>query len=743
MEKMNSDPSTDRRFTADKVTDTVHIDPPTIEAETKIARDLSTDAETKRKSSDSGLGEAKKKMKLEEKPISSSKADHDKRNRDDAKTTNYSSDADSGRSVLSSDLVDYVDSDGNVVERDPGIIDYVDDIYGDSDAEDKSGAEAESVPDGKIPDEIVSKYLALGALPSKVDPLKCLTNAEKRELENCFQIDKHGWREDWIGNLAFADQDIANPDGKSRAKGKKALFRWAEKGKLSRKLLNNLLRIVYNLKETPQQAKNVLASADPKSVHDIQDAVRRVSYDPIVLRQDGWTTAKSSAPIGASGGPYRIGEMVFWQGYTGVVIAYLHDDHLGDLWKAMWLKEFDTFDLEAEELDDAKRRHDRRNKLKEQKEAPKQAQTENEGARRSGRSSSADFTVKGIEHGIVLGVSYSRGSRPGVFWPARVMHFSEMRSQARRGSQKQKVDVVFLAPYWNATPSSSSGRKESYSESLSRHGSSIFSSGPLFELETIDASYESIQEYPYSGNGGLDIDQLRTSFKFVGLPKAAFPRYVDAHRLALGLRTHSQNVMKSTVNSDDLHLTTAGLFEAHPIAAQTAHFPEAILHLPFHHILSQLPGTDSEDSSNPFDDSESNEEPVLRFGAMLDSMKPPNCWGLGEDVNRTTETPQGATMTAIFFRSSKISLNIDASGDVPSVSLDQFTSGLTSFNSLLSENDKESSMCALLVQNLSQLLGKIPIDSSEFQSLSLDVKRDRCKALIKLWIAVKVRVRRV
>eukprot|EP00980_Cylindrotheca_fusiformis_P029153 scaffold22740_cov139-Cylindrotheca_fusiformis.AAC.7 len=704
---MNSDINTKRTLLEDNLPNGMRID------HSIVVGTKSTQENNKRKGSDSELGDAKKRIKTKQSPDRSSPANTDKHN---------------GGGIKSADLRERTengDSDDMGTNRN-------------SDANADSATEqSQSDADDGMREEIVSKYLELHALPADVEPLRSLTNAEKKELENCLHISKHGWREDWIGNLAFADKDIPNPDGKSREKGKKALFRWAERGKLSRKLLNNLLRFVYNLTETPKQAKIILASADPKSVRSIQDAVRRVSYDPAVLQEDGWTTAKSPAPIGASGGPFRIGEMVHWQGYTGVVIAYIHDEHLGDLWKAMWLQEFDTFDLEAEELDDARKKYDRRKKSKEQKETSKPSQMINEATRRSGRYSSADFTVKGIEHGIVLAVSYSRGSRPGVFWPARVMHFSEMESQARRGSQKQKVDVVFLAPYWNATPGSSSGRKESYSESLSRHGGSIFSAGSLFELETIDASDESIQEYPYRDKDGLDIDQLRTSFKFVGLPKAAFPRFVDAHRLALGLQTYSRNVMKSTVNSDDLHLTTAGLFEAHPIAAQTAHFPEAVLHLPFDHVLSQLPRTDTEEDSVTFDDSESNKEPVLQLGAMLDSMKPPNCWGIDKNVSPAAEPPQLVSSASSTYRSPEVSMDLDTYGEVPSVNLNQFTYGLSSLNSLFSEKDKESPMSALLGKNLSQLVAKIPGDSSDFNSLSFDAKRARCQSLIKLWTVVK------
>jgi hypothetical protein len=610
-------------------------------------------------------------------------------------------------------------------------------------------------------DGIVSKYIALTAVPRKLSPLPPLKNSEKKELETCLEIGREeSWRDDWIGNLAFADKDVVNPDGKSRDKQKKPLFRWAEQGKNGLKILNNLMRFVFHLKETPPQAKKILANADPKSVASIQDAVRRVSYDPVVLREDGWTTEKSSEPIGASGGPHRIGEMVFWQGYEGVIIAYIHDHDLGDLWKAMWLEEFDTFDLEAEELDDAKRKYNRRM----QRETAAQEGTSNpkntssqssssavskattETTRRSGRNPSADFSVKGIEHGIVLAVSYSRGARPGVFWPARVMHFCEMKSygsQTKRGSQKQKVDVVFLAPYWNAPPAIASGRRsESYAESLSRHGSSIFSSGVLFEVESIDASEDTIQEYPHDSGADLDIDQLRVSFKFAGLPKAAFSRYVDSHRLALGLRTYSEKVLKSTAITD-LERTTAGLLEAHPMAAQAPSFPLAVLHIPFEHILSQLPALDRESSTISFDEFTANEEPALQLGKILDSMKPPFCWGMGGDTNSDeTSSPEAGARRSLI-TSPPLAFSFDEGSDASPVTIDRFISDLSSLQTLLSCSEDESSMSCLLGHNLNQLLKKIPHHASEFKNLSVESKLNRAKALVKLWIVVKVREKSV
>ena len=591
------------------------------------------------------------------------------------------------------------------------------------------------IPPVNTKSEIVSDYVKLPHIPP---PPSCspISDNELKELEKYLQIgigNDDGWRDDWIGNLAFADYDIINPDAKPGERRKNSLFRWAEKGERSLRILNNLLRFVINFgpKGTPAFARRILGHAKGRSAEDIEAAVRRVSYDPVVLRQDGWTTAKSMVPVGASGGPYRIGEKVYWQGYVGVVIAYIHDQDLGDLWKAMWLQEFETFDLEAEELDDARNKYER----KAQKNAARSSQAKNKqqasvdtaSARRSGRYSSLDFHVKGIEHGIVLATSYSRGSRPGVFWPARVMHFTEVDSQSKRSWQKQKVDVVFLAPYWNANSIASRGRRtESYSESLSRHGNSIFSSSPLFEYESVDASEDNIQEYSYTPDRGLDFDDLRTSFKFSGLPKAAFSRFVDSHRLALGLRTYSTNVLKSTA-ATDLDRTTAGLFEAHPLAAQTASFPDALLHLPFEHILSQLPSLDSS----------SDQEPALQFGAILDSMKPPNCWGFGQNtIDNVTSTPEKA-IKSTSFGSPPVSFDFQHESNIVPVSIDLFISDLSSLTEFFNKDD-EMSMRNLLAKNLHQLFKKVPSNSSEYHSLSNEVKRRRCKSLIKLWIIVKV-----
>eukprot|EP00934_Nitzschia_sp_Nitz4_P002531 Nitzschia sp. Nitz4//scaffold7_size249615//129249//133007//NITZ4_001180-RA/size249615-augustus-gene-0.32-mRNA-1//-1//CDS//3329558451//2521//frame0 len=586
----------------------------------------------------------------------------------------------------------------------------------------------------------VSKHVDLPPLPDTDAKLTSITQAERKELERYLELSKDdSWKDDWMGNLVMADKEILNPDGKSRDRAKKALFQWAGRGKISRKLLFNLVRVVYNSSDIVPQAKRILATADPDSGESIQEAVRRVSYDPVVLQQDGWTTMQSEEPIGASGGPHRIGERLYWEGHEGVVIAYVHDDEIGDLWKAMDLERFDTYDLEVEELEEAKKKLERRKRQKDPQGSSKASSTASKpdvyAERRSGRHASVDYQVPGIEHGIVLAVSFSRGARPGVFWPARVVHFSEIHSTGsmKRAASKQKVDVVFLAPYWNAVPQVSGGRRmESYSDSIQRHGTSIFDSGPLFDVETIDVSPESILEYPYEADRGLDIEELYTSFKFAGLPNAAFGRFVASHRLALGLKTYSQNVLLSRA-ATEIDKTTAGLFEAHPLAGQTACFPDAVLHLPFGYILSQLPAVET--YKEQMATGESCGEPALQLGGILETMKPPACWGESSHPDGNQGGSSDVINPKPFASPSlhhALDINIAHGG---TMSLDHFMTNLKFLPTLFAKNDSSSKM---LIQCLDQLLTNIPTKSDDVESLSFVEKKVRLKSTIKLWIVAKV-----
>jgi hypothetical protein len=589
--------------------------------------------------------------------------------------------------------------------------------------------------------EVVAQYISLPALPRKVPELPRLRTEEMRELEGALEFGANSgdtWREDWSGNLAYADKEISNPIVKGKSSGKtdfkQSLLQWATNGPRYIRLLQYLVRYVYHQHGTPSEAKKIIANANQGSVDEIENAIRRVSYDPTVLRQDGWTTEKSKEMIGATGGPFLIGDLILWQNNEAVVIAYVHDqDDLGDLWKAMYLDDMETFDLEAEELQSARQKWER----KHQKQSTSAPSVDNN-SRRSTRTVAitSNFDVPGMEHGIVLAASYNPNARQGVFWPARVMHVSEMdnaRTQSKRvSSRKALVDVVFLAPYWNSrnVNASSRGRVESFADSISRHGKAIFNSGPLFEIETIEATEDQIKPYSYTLDS-LDIEQLRVSFRFSGLPKAAFPRFLDSHRLAASLKAFAATDLDATRTESDV--ASAALFDAHPFAVQTARFPQAILHLPFEYILSQLPQPSVEQPAYSEDD-QANIETVINLSGILRAMRPPMCWGKGDDSdntsvlapNTTQETPCRIPM---FYQP-----NI---GVQTLLKLEPFIQDLKALVETIRVS-AEGSPVAVMVKGIDALLSRFWQEAETYEGLRLFQRQQLACAYSKNWALTKV-----
>jgi len=589
--------------------------------------------------------------------------------------------------------------------------------------------------------EIVSQYTNFPPLKvmKEVRPLKPLTTSERIQLEKLFEISKRKsdgrtWGDDWLGAIDLCNMDVPNPDGRVGERQKRRpLIEWvglntkvsSDKNQSSTnnslKLLNNLLRHVYSYKKVPEQAKLILANVIPTDPKSIGDSIQRLSIDPVVLQQDGWTTTKAKEPQGASGGAYRIGERIWWQGYPGVVIAFVHDDDYGDLWRALWVEDLATFDLEREELEDSRKKYERKKALSTERKKKQEAQ----------KVQKSDFHVDGIEHGIVLASSYARGARHSVFWPARVMHASELSGYTGRRNKSKKIDVVFLAPYWNsdqALASTAGRRSDPLSDSMARHGEVLFRKGPLFEVESIDANASCIQSYPYDAQMGLDKDALRATFKFMGLPKAVFPRFLDSQRMALGLKTFSQIELKSTLASDS-DQTSAALLEGHPLAVQTAHFPASVLQLPFVHILSQLPHHERQTFPQPNPDIP-NTEPALRFDKILSAMKPPICWGLSPgDASKAKETP----LVSSFIKSPITFVDKNNGTASDPYNTGRFLDGLESLKSLLSEKSATSRM---LKNSLNELVGTFTKKSS-LQELHPEAKRRYTKSLNRTWMVVK------
>lgn len=598
----------------------------------------------------------------------------------------------------------------------------------------------EELPDFEKLDEVVSYFIDLPPLPTRVPRTPPLSVTELAELEKVLELgEADSWRDDWAGNLAFADKEIANPKVRQREKQqsfRQSLLEWAHSNPENGRYIWNLIRQIMHMKGAPEAAKRVLGNVDSNSVVEMEKAIRRASYDPTVLRQDGWTTRKSADWQGASGGTFLIGSRIRWENSDAVVIAYVHDIDIGDLWKAVWVgadgHDFITFDLEAEELMEAKRKWERRQKK------VISSRPQNDVSRRSSRFVvSSDFTVKGIESGIVLAASYSKGARRGVFWPARVMHASESHvTTGKRTSSKQKVDLVFLAPYW--TPDEPGARVRRV-ESLSETGVHLFNSGPLLHIETVDATEEMIKEYPYDENDGVNPRQLMTAFRFTGLPRAVFPRFLDGHRLALALKKYAADNIKSEVTA--MSQASAGLFETHPMAIHAPTFPSVVLNLPLGYILSQLSNPTDDKLSSASDNGDTYFEPVINLSGIVNAMKPPNCFGASTEnaIEINHAPPRSKRMETSTVEVWREALKVDNGVENSELSHHQYFNDLNHLQSFFASTCPKNSPTIGLLRKVFGLISdmtKFEKELGQSRRVENGVKI-RCRNLLQCWAILK------
>uniref|UniRef100_A0A7S4IKF4 histone deacetylase n=1 Tax=Odontella aurita TaxID=265563 RepID=A0A7S4IKF4_9STRA len=530
-------------------------------------------------------------------------------------------------------------------------------------------------------DPFFASIVNLSPIPD-VKPLPLLSPRDIAELESALQIgdkyshnDDNQWKDDWSGNLQLLDKELLMNRGQI-AKDPQTrpvllpFVEWVAKTTKSPQGFRGvqlLFSYVYHMQGTPAMAQKIMAHSlqrRAKTVNErlkyILDGIRRITYDPTVLTQDGWTTGKAESPDGVSGGAFLIGRRVIWHRYEAIVIAFVRDDEIGDLWKAIWLEDHDTFDLEADELQEALKKWDRREQVKQKKLASRQTllggnvKPQGFAGKEKSQSSSMRFaassnlTCKGIEHGIILATSFNQQARLGVPWPARVMNVSEVKANGaqasnRRSSSKNLIHIVFLAPYWNGQYSFSA-KKSGPVRNKAATAKDPFSTGPLFEMDTIEVSESTIRKYPFDADvDTLSIDMLRTNFRFLGLPQLAFNRYLAAHRLALSFKSYAMKEMsKKSAPNNQAQGALSALTDAHPLSVQAYLFPQASLDLPFDYILSKLPCPVQQAAQ--LDDSEETKEPVINLQAILKAMSPPRCFGLeasgAEKDGRIPETPE-------------------------------------------------------------------------------------------------------
>jgi acetoin utilization deacetylase AcuC-like enzyme len=309
-----------------------------------------------------------------------------------------------------------------------------------------------------------------------------------------------------------------------------------------------------------------------------------------------------------------------------------------------------------------------------------------------------------------LAASYAKGARPNVYWPARIMHASEGGwdaigggssgngggssnggtglnvggSSVRRNMSRQKVDVVFLAPYWKQDEGS--GRTTT---TLAAMDESTFNAVPLFQVESVDAVDDVLKEYPYAWSDGIDLTQLTKAFRFTGLPRAALPRYINAHRLAAALRNYAKHNIPNSGTANDR--ATAGLFETHSMSVKTPNFPSVILHLPFDYILSQLPRSldDGLLGSSRQSNNSHVMEPVLNLGSMVKAMNPPHSWGAAgnkadEDLDQNGQSTPDKNLSpaSLWTKMGEPSSEMDAN---PTQPIDEFMKDFPALNDIFNQ----------------------------------------------------------
>jgi len=492
--------------------------------------------------------------------------------------------------------------------------------------------------------------LDLSAIPPDVEHLPILTSRELAELELAIQIEKPPakaeWPSDWSGSLDMLYTDILldkdriseNPQGKRKTMSFIECVARNTKDKDDFRGIRLLFSFVYHMDGTPPMAQKILAYSLQRFANTIEErrrfieeAMRRISYDPIVLSQDGWTTKKSDHPQGPSGGAYLIGRVIIWKKFEAIIIAFVRDEDR-DLWKAIWTDDNETFDLEADELQEALKAWEKR--VSREKRVPDTANssTISNGQLREKKTStheaSLNFWVEGAEYGIILAVPPDSPKTSRISWPARILHMKELKTSSsqgfvRRNSSRATVQIVFLAPYWNGNKTTSKGK-----EALNGHHEAeairndAFSYGIHFEYAVVEASENTIFQYPYDcTNDVLSIDKLRAAFSFTRLPKTAFPRYLDSHRLAMALRRYAcLHLRKSSA--------TTSLTDCHPMSIRAPDFPSVVLNLPYNYILSQLPHPSDMASRLPNEDEHESTEHILNIKLILESMCPPLCWNI-------------------------------------------------------------------------------------------------------------------
>ncbi|GMI01708.1 hypothetical protein TrLO_g11128 [Triparma laevis f. longispina] len=473
-----------------------------------------------------------------------------------------------------------------------------------------------------------------------------LPQSEKDFIARCLQLEfregKFDWPEDWSGNLTLFFKDIQINSSNGGDDNHIVTRGFAEHYQDHWRVLIKFFALVIKLEDMPAEAIRILtyaAARDSETTAQkygfMVEAVQMTLFDKKVLQEDNWQTTPSvlqqdTVDEGGNvvrgmdhGGTHFIGRSVYWVGSEAIVVAFVRDDEIGDLWKVKWVNEIDTCDLEHSELVKGLKSWDRHLARKQKTTGVgagwKHGESHYTNKKSKTRHGDPEYSVPGIERGLVMARSSHASARPDILWPARVMHHNELKLvlNNKRGRLKENgthsVELVFLCPYWGQAPGTSV-QKTGWQYPMAS----------IFETENVEANKNSIQVYDDMKE--INVAELRSSFALTGLAKNLFKYYVDAHRISLGFLNYAKTSLQPPQEANIPTSDIAELQGCHVMSLRTAEFPTSLLELPWGSVLHGLDNSFAQNGTDQI------REPPLNLRGMLASLERPNSIG-GPDLD--------------------------------------------------------------------------------------------------------------
>jgi hypothetical protein len=252
-------------------------------------------------------------------------------------------------------------------------------------------------------------------------------------------------------------------------------------------------------------------------------------------------------------------------------------------------------------------------------------------------------------------------------------------------------------------------------------------------------------------DGKISITNLQSEFRFLGLPKAAFSRFLDSHRIAMALKTYARKEMKKSFQSAIDADATAALTDTHPMSIRTFAFPEALLHLPFEYILSKHPDPAKRKVKSFIEDDTEVTEPIMQLQTILKAITPPNCWSetLVSSLShpetpvkkvQPLSLPDSKGLTPTMSPALDISLRVSSESERKNLwGIESFASAYLLRHIQSASNGDVSPLHSLHegLRKLVKNLNKVVIESEEAAVQNLESRREKLASILVQCLSVK------